>query len=283
MKQLICLLFIICISLTKEETFAEITITLKSVSGTNVVVTLSSTGSGTGESAKQFSAADATITNVALTDSSAFNEDLTCANPAVGAPGDVACTIGTAATAGTKYKLGVKSGQTAAAITGGTDTISATKLANSEVTAGGEVVSAGETFTSVQITLTSVSDKSVVIGLTVETADKDKTTTAAASIGSLSLTDGSSFTKTMTCKIPASSKLSSVTCSIDTAVTVGTKYKLSGTATITSEGRDNFGTVTVDTSKEVTATEPEKKETNNESSSFGLKICSLLSLFFFLF
>ena len=87
----------------------------------------------------------------------------------------------------------------------------------------------------------------------------------------------------MTCKIAASSKLSSVTCSIDTAVTVGTKYKLSGTATITSEGGDNFGTVTVDTSKEVTATEPEKKETNNESSSFGLKICSLLSLFFFLF
>ena len=87
----------------------------------------------------------------------------------------------------------------------------------------------------------------------------------------------------MTCQIPASSKLSSVTCSIDTAVTVGTKYKLSGTATITSEGGDDFGTVTVDTSKEVTATEPEKKETNNESSSFGLKICSLLSLFFFLF
>ena len=140
-----------------------------------------------------------------------------------------------------------------------------------------------ETFTSVAITLTSVSDKSVVVGLTVVNADKDKTTTAAASIGSLSLTDGSSFTKTMTCQIPASSKLSSVTCSIDTAVTVGTKYKLSGTATITSEGGDNFGTVTVDTSKEVTATEPEKKETNNESSSFGLKICSLLSLFFFLF
>ena len=63
----------------------------------------------------------------------------------------------------------------------------------------------------------------------------------------------------MTCQIPASSKLSSVTCSIDTAVTVGTKYKLSGTATITSEGGDNFGTVTVDTSKEVAATEPEKK------------------------
>ena len=140
-----------------------------------------------------------------------------------------------------------------------------------------------ETFTSVAITLTSVSDKSVVVGLTVVAGDKDKTTNAAASIGSLSLTDGSSFTKTMTCQIPASSKLSSVTCSIDTAVTVGTKYKLSGTATITSEGGDDFGTVTVDTSKEVTATEPEKKETNNESSSFGLKICSLLSLFFFLF
>lgn len=274
MRQLICLLFIICISLSKEATtFAEITITLKSVNGKNVVVTLSSTGSG--QSTNEFTA-KASITNVVLKDSSSFSEALTCEDAAVGALGDVACTIGTAATAGTKYKLA--SGAQAATITstGSVDTITATKLATSEVTAG-------ETFTSVAITLTSVSDKSVVVGLTVVAGDKDKTTTAAASIGSLSLTDGSSFTKAMTCKIAASSKLSSVTCSIDTAVTVGTKYKLSGTATITSEGGDDFGTVTVDTSKEVTATEPEKTDPNNESSSFGLKICSLLSLFFFLF
>ena len=241
-------------------------------------VTLSSTGSGAGESTKQLTVT-AQITNVALTDSDSFAEELTCEDVPAGALGDVASTIGTAATANTKYKLAAVSSKTATITsTGSADTISATKLADTQVTAGKY-----ETFTSVAITLTSVSDKSVVVGLTVVAGDKDKTTTAAASIGSLSLTDGSSFTKTMTCKIPASSKLSSVTCSIDTAVTVGTKYKLSGTATITSEGRDNFGTVTVDTSKEVTATEPEKKETNNESSSFGLKICSLLSLFFFLF
>lgn len=277
MRQLICLLFIICISLTKEgETLAEITITLKSVSGKKVVITLSSTGSGAGESTKQLTAT-ATIANLALKDDSSFNQAMTCADVPAGALGDVACTIATAATTGTQYKLD-KAASDAVTITstGSADTISATKLASSQVTAG-------ETFTSVAIALTSVSDKSVVVGLTVGEADKDKTTTAAASIGSLSLTDGSSFTKTMTCKIAASSKLSSVTCSIDTAVTVGTKYKLSGTATITSEGGDDFGTVTVDTSKEVTATEPEKKETNNESSSFGLKICSLLSLFFFLF
>ena len=275
MRQLICLLFIICISLTKEgETLAEITITLKSVSGKKVVITLSSTGSG--ESTKQLTAT-ATIANLALKDDSSFNQAMTCADVPAGALGDVACTIATAATTGTQYKLD-KAASDAVTITstGSADTISATKLASSEVTAG-------ETFTSVAIALTSVSDKSVVVGLTVGEADKDKTTTAAASIGSLSLTDGSSFTKTMTCKIPASSKLSSVTCSIDTAVTVGTKYKLSGTATITSEGGDDFGTVTVDTSKEVTATEPEKTDPNNESSSFGLKICSLLSLFFFLF
>ena len=277
MRQLICLLFIICISLTKEATtFAEITITPKSVSGKKVVVTLSSTGKADGESAKQFTAT-AQITNVALVYSTTFEEELTCEDVPAGALGDVACTIATAATTGTQYKLD-KAASDAVTITstGSADTISATKLASSEVTAG-------ETFTSVAIALTSVSDKSVVVGLTVGEADKDKTTTAAASIGSLSLTDGSSFTKTMTCKIPASSKLSSVTCSIDTAVTVGTKYKLSGTATITSEGGDDFGTVTVDTSKEVTATEPEKTDPNNESSSFGLKICSLLSLFFFLF
>ena len=277
MRQLICLLFIICISLTKEATtFAEITITPKSVSGKKVVVTLSSTGKADGESAKQFTAT-AQITNVALVYSTTFEEELTCEDVPAGALGDVACTIENAATANTKYKLGVVTGETDAEITG-TDTVTATALADTEVTAGKY-----ETFTSVAITLTSVSDKSVVVGLTVGEADKDKTTTAAASIGSLSLTDGSSFTKTMTCKIAASSKLSSVTCSIDTAVTVGTKYKLSGTATITSEGGDDFGTVTVDTSKEVTATEPEKTDPNNESSSFGLKICSLLSLFFFLF
>ena len=278
MRQLICLLFIICISLTKEgETLAEITITLKSVSGKKVVVTLSSTGSAAGESTKQLTG-PATIANLALKDDSSFNQAMTCANVPAGALGDVTCTIGTAAATGTQYKLD-KAASEAVAITstGSVDTISATKVAESKVSAGKY-----ETFTSVQITLTSVSDKSVVVGLTVGEADKDKTTTAAASIGSLSLTDGSSFTKTMTCKIAASSKLSSVTCSIDTAVTVGTKYKLSGTATITSEGGDEFGTVTVDTT-EVAATEPEKKETNNESSSFGLKICSLLSLFFFLF
>ena len=215
MRQLICLLFIICISLTKEEatTFAEITITLKSVTGKNVVVTLSSTGSDAGESTKQFSA-KASITNVVLTDGSSFSEALTCADAEAGALGDIACTITNAATAGTKYTLAAVESKTAA-ITGD-DTVTLTKLADTQVTAGGngseEVVSEGETFTSVQITLTSVSDKSVVIGLTVVTADKDKKTTAAASIGSLSLTDGSSFTKTMTCKIPASSKLSSVTC-----------------------------------------------------------------------
>jgi hypothetical protein len=242
MRQLICLLFIICISLTKEATtFAEITITPKLVSGKKVFVTLSSTGSGAGESTKQLTVT-AQITNVALTDSDSFAEELTCEDVPAGALGDVACTIENAATANTKYKLGVVTGETDAEITG-TDTVTATALADTEVTAGKY-----ETFTSVAITLTSVSDKSVVVGLTVGEADKDKTTTAAASIGSLSLTDGSSFTKAMTCKIAASSKLSSVTCSIDTAVTVGTKYKLSGTATITSEGRDNFGTVTVYTS-----------------------------------
>ena len=104
MRQLICLLFIICISLTKEATtFAEITITPKSVSGKKVVVTLSSTGKADGESAKQFTAT-AQITNVALKDDNDFNQAMTCEDVPAGALGDVACTIGTAATAGTKCK-----------------------------------------------------------------------------------------------------------------------------------------------------------------------------------
>jgi len=204
---------------------------------------------------------------------------LTCEDVPAGALGDVASTIGNAATANTKYKLAAVSSKTATITsTGSADTISATKLADTQVTAGKY-----ETFTSVAITLTSVSDKSVVIGLTVVTADKDKTTTAAASIGSLSLTDGSSFTKTMTCKIAASSKLSSVTCSIDTAVTVGTKYKLSGTATITSEGRDNFGTVTVDDTQVTAATQSNNNNNPNDDNSFQLKSSLLILLFLILY
>ena len=270
MKPFLYLLFLICISLTKEETFAEITITPKSVTGKKVVVTLSSTGSG--ESTKVLTAT-ASISGVTLVDSSSFSESLTCDEAAVGALGDISCTIGTAATEGTEYSL---SGNSAALTsTGGADSFTAVTLATSNVTAGKY-----QSFTSVKISLTSVSDKSVVVGFTVVDADKDKTTTAAASIDSLSLTDGSSFTKTMTCKIAASSKLSSATCSIDTAVTTGTKYKLSGTAKIISEGGDDFGTITLD-SGEVTATEAEKTDTS--SSSFGLKISTLLSLFFLFF
>ena len=269
MKPFLYLLFLICISLTKEETFAEITITPKSVTGKKVVVALSSTGAN--ESSKVLTAT-ASISGVTLVDSSSFSESLTCDEAAVGALGDISCTIGTAATEGTEYSL---SGTAALTSTGGADTFTAVKLATSNVTAGKY-----QSFTSVKISLTSVSDKSVVVGFTVVDADKDKTTTAAASIDSLSLTDGSSFTKTMTCKIAASSKLSSATCSIDTAVTTGTKYKLSGTAKIISEGGDDFGTITLD-SGEVTATEAEKTDTS--SSSFGLKISTLLSLFFLFF
>ena len=67
-------------------------------------VTLSSTGSGAGESTKQLTVT-AQITNVALTDSDSFAEELTCEDVPAGVLGDVASTIGTAATANTKYKL----------------------------------------------------------------------------------------------------------------------------------------------------------------------------------
>ena len=95
-------------------------------------------------------------------------------------------------------------------------------------------VTSTTTFTTTTIKLTSVSGKNVVLSITPVKEEKDYKTTSKASITGLSLTDGDQFTESLTCEIPSGYKLSSLTCTIKNVATDGNKYKLSGTATITS-------------------------------------------------
>ena len=136
------------------------------------------------------------------------------------------------------------------------------------------------TFTTTTIKLTSVSGKNVVLSITPVQAEKDYQTTSKASITGLSLTDGDQFTESLTCEIPSGSKLSSVICTIKNAATDGNKYKLSGTATITSTGSDTFGTATPDTNSEVTAsTQNDAPETG--SNSYYLQFSFMILCFYF--
>lgn len=137
------------------------------------------------------------------------------------------------------------------------------------------------TFTTTTIKLTSVSGKNVVLSITPVEAEKNYKTTAKASITGLSLTDGDQFTESLTCEIPSGSKLSSVTCTIKNAATDGNKYKLSGTATITSTGNDVFGTATPDTNSEVTAST--QNDEPQGSNSHYLQFSFMIFMFLFLY
>jgi len=138
------------------------------------------------------------------------------------------------------------------------------------------------TFTTTTIKLTSVSGKNVVLSITPVEAEKDYKTTSKASITGLSLTDGDQFTESLTCEIPSGSKLSSVTCTIKNAATDGNKYKLSGTATITSTGNDVFGTATPDTNSEVTAS-TQNDAPESGSNSHYLQFSFIIFMFLFLY
>ena len=138
------------------------------------------------------------------------------------------------------------------------------------------------TFTTTTIKLTSVSGKNVVLSITPVEAEKDYKTTSKASITGLSLTDGDQFTESLTCEIPSGSKLSSVTCTIKNAATDGNKYKLSGTATITSTGSDVFGTATPDTNSEVTAS-TQNDAPESGSNSHYLQFSFMIFMFLFLY
>ena len=144
-----------------------------------------------------------------------------------------------------------------------------------------------ETFSGdITIKLKSVKGKAVVITLVPAEADKNKEVTAETEIENLQLTSGSSFTKDLTCVIASGSKLGDVDCTMDTAATKDTKYKLIAKASsqVGFDGKDTFGgTITVDAT-EVTYTEetsPSGSPDNNSSSY--MKISSFFTFLFLLF
>ena len=141
------------------------------------------------------------------------------------------------------------------------------------------------TFTgAITIKLKSVKGKAVVITLEPVEADKDKEVTAETTIKNLQLNSGSSFTKDLTCKIASGSKLGDVDCTMDTAATKDTKYKLvkSG-ASVTFNGADTFsGTVTVN-EDEVTATEDTSPSDSPDNNSSYMKISAFFTFLFLLF
>ena len=138
----------------------------------------------------------------------------------------------------------------------------------------------------ITIKLKSVKGKAVVITIAPADADKNKQVTAETEIENLQLTSGSSFTKDLTCVIASESKLGDVDCTMDTAATKDTKYKLiaKSDSQVSFDGEDDFeGTITVDAT-EVAATEetsPSGSPDNNSSSY--MKISSFFTFLFLLF
>ena len=138
---------------------------------------------------------------------------------------------------------------------------------------------------AITIKLKSVKGKAVVITLEPADADKEKKVTAETAIKNLQLNSGTSFTKDLTCKIASGSKLGDVDCTMDTAATKDTKYKLiakSG-ASVTFDGADTFsGTLTVDAT-EVTATEDTSPSGSPDNNSSYMKISAFFTFLFLLF
>ena len=138
---------------------------------------------------------------------------------------------------------------------------------------------------AITIKLKSVKGKAVVITLEPADADKDKKVTAETAIKNLQLNSGTSFTKDLTCKIASGSKLGDVDCTMDTAATKDTKYKLiakSG-ASVTFDGADTFsGAVTVN-GDEVTATEDTSPSDSPDNNSSYMKISAFFTFLFLLF
>ena len=243
---------------------------VSSVSGTSVVVAITL---DTAADAEKVLTAAATITNLKLVDSASFEQGLTCNIAAGTIPSTVTCTMGSAATAGTNYKL---SGS-AAFDSDGDDEFGAVTVLTDQVTAVDPII-----IGTSKLKVSSVSQKNVVVAITPDTAgDASKALTADATINNLKLVDSASFSQALTCNIASGSTLSSVTCTMGTAATAGTKYKLSGDAvTITSTGADTFGTVTVQ-NDEVTATDPPSGGDNNTPTNVSSWITNSVILLIF--
>ena len=179
----------------------------------------------------------------------------------------------TAAVADENTCKGVKSGET--------------ELCTFTAAIPGQCITKPVSFTgAITITLKSVKGKAVVITIAPAAADKDKTVTAETAIENLQLTSGSSFTKDLTCVIASGSKLGDVACTMDTAATKDTKYKLIAKSgeSVSFDGEDDFEgtTITVDATEVAATEETSPSDPENNSSSY-MKISSFFTFLFLLF
>ena len=95
----------------------------------------------------------------------------------------------------------------------------------------------------------------------------------------MKLVDNGSFSQDLTCTINKGSKLSSVICTMQTAATDGSKYKLSGTdVEFESEGDDEFGSVEIDNTEALAFTDDSESDTSS-----WLKNSIILFIFALLF
>jgi len=138
---------------------------------------------------------------------------------------------------------------------------------------------------AITITLKSIKGKAVVITIAPAAADENKEVTAETAIKNLQLNSGTSFTKDLTCKIAKGSKLGDVTCTMDTAATKDTKYKLIAKSgeRVSFDGEDDFeGNITVDATEVAATEETSPSDPENNSSSY-MKISSFFIFLFLLF
>ncbi len=136
------------------------------------------------------------------------------------------------------------------------------------------------TFGDLKVKAISVSQNSVVVAITLlQDGDENKRLSDNASIKNLKLVDNGSFNQDLTCTINKGSKLSSVICTMQTAATDGSKYKLSGTdVEFESEGEDEFGSVEIDNTEALAFTD----DSENDTSSW-LKNSIILFIYALLF
>ena len=139
---------------------------------------------------------------------------------------------------------------------------------------------------AITIKLKSVKGKAVVITLEPADADKNLKVTAETTIQNLQLNSGTSFTKDLTCKIAKGSKLGDVDCTMDTAATKDTKYKLIAKANsqVGFDGKDTFsGAITVNDAEVAATEETSPSDSPDNNSSSYMKISSVFTFLFLLF
>ena len=134
-------------------------------------------------------------------------------------------------------------------------------------------------FGNLKVKAISVSQNNVVVAITlIEDEDENKRLSDNASIKNLKLVDNGSFSQDLTCTINKGSKLSSVICTMQTAATDGSKYKLSGTDVKFESKQDKFGSVQIEDTEALAFTD----DSENDTSSW-LKNSIILFIYALLF